>query len=372
MKVLIFINTSWNIYNFRAGLIRGLQNKGYEVHVMAPEDSYSVRLTAMGCMYHPISMNNSGSNPLKELVLLGRIYRLYRQVQPRVILHYTIKPNLYGTLAAHWCRIPCINNVSGLGTVFLTDHFNNRIARYLYQWIFRYPQKIYFQNAHDLQQFQKEGLLSQSNFEVIPGSGINTAKFTPLPTPSRQPFTFLMMARLLEEKGVREYAEAAKILNDKGLQVKCLLLGNREPDHKRGIPSQALDRWIKEGYIEYLGEAVDVRPFIGKAHVVVLPSYREGLPKSLLEGASMAKPLIASRVPGCTEVVKEQINGLLCVPKSGKDLAAKMETMYQFSDETLLQLGTSGRDLVKKEFEEQAVVNQYIQCVEHLVKQNNV
>lgn len=366
MKVLIFINTSWNIVNFRSGLIKALINKGYQVHALAPEDGYSDRLPAMGVHYHPITMDNSGSHLLKDLLLLRKIYLLYKKISPKLVLHYTIKPNIYGTIAAHWCNIPSINTVSGLGTVFLTKSLAGFIAKKLYRWSFGHPHMIFFQNPDDLTEFKTQGLLKKSNYQIVPGSGVNTKIFQPQSFPQRAPFTFLLMARLLEEKGIREYAKASEILKAKGIPIHCLLLGDSSTGHLRGISPKTLEAWVSSGFLTYLGETHDVRPVIASAHVVVLPSYREGLPKSLLEAASMGRPVITTDVAGCREVVKDQINGLLCEPKNAVDLASKMEIMCNRSDLQLQEMGRAGRALVESNFEESIIIDKYLNTMAHL------
>jgi len=355
MKVIVFANTSWNIYNFRAGLVRALQKMGYEVHALAPKDDYSIRLLALGCSYHPVPMENTGSNPLLDLDLTRRIHGLYKKINPDVILHYTVKPNIYGTLVARWLRIPTISTVSGLGTVFLASRKAGRIARYLYSKAFKYPQIIFFHNQSDLNVFKQLKLLAKSNYALIPGSGIET--------PARQPFIFLMMARLIEEKGVREYLKAAEMLHNEGHPVQCQLLGAPEPNHRRGIPLQE----INSGLVQYLGETADVRKYINACHAVVLPSYREGLSRSLLEAAAMGKPIIASDVPGCKEVVKDQINGLLCKSGNALDLKEKMTQLQTLSAEHLEEMGKAGRQLVLEHFTEDRVVEKYLNTIKNIV-----
>jgi glycosyltransferase involved in cell wall biosynthesis len=330
---------------------------------MAPEDPYSDYLTAMGCIYHPLKMNNTGSSPGQDLLLLSRLYRLYRNIRPDVVLHYTIKPNIYGTLIAGLLKIPSISTVSGLGTVFLTPNKFNSIARFLYSVAFRYPGRIFFQNESDLKVFKDKGLLRKNNFLVIPGSGIDTLRFKPASAPPLTPFVFLMMARLIVEKGVNEYLEAARIIQSEGLPVVFQILGSPDPQHQRGIQLEELKSWP----VEYLGEAVDVRDYIGNAHVVVLPSYREGLSRSLLEAAAMEKPIVATDVPGCREVVKDQINGLLCKPADAEDLANKMKERVSLTDSQLKEMGAAGRRLVVENFSEERVVGIYLDTIREIV-----
>ena len=364
MRACIFINTSWNIYNFRSGLIRGLQKSGFEVHAIAPEDSYSIQLTALGCVFHPVKMRNTGSNPIHDLDLVKQIYDLYRAIRPTVVLHYTVKPNIYGALVAHYLAIPSIGTISGLGTVFLTSGKSSRIARWLYRRALKYPVQVYFQNSADLSLFRQRGLLQKNNYQLVPGSGVDIRRFKPTKSISnRSPFVFLMMARLIEDKGIREYMEAAKHLSDHNATAKFQLIGAAEPEHRRGIPISELS----ESAIEYLGETADVKPYIEAAHAVVLPSYREGLPKSLLEAAAMEKPIIACDVPGCTEVVKDQINGLLCKPRDVSDLTEKMKEMLSYEGEKLEKMGVAGRSRVKEYFQEDRIVEVYLDAIKQMI-----
>ena len=360
MRIVIFINTSWNIYNFRSGLIRALQKEGHEIHAVAPEDPYSIRLTAMGCFYHPVNMSNTGNNPWDDLNLIKQLYVLYRKIKPQIALHYTIKPNIYGSIVARRLDIPSISTVSGLGTVFLTTAKSNSIARFLYKIAFRFPQRIFFQNVSDMEIFEQHGLLKATNYSLAPGSGIDIRRFAQNQSPPEAPpFIFLMIARLIEEKGVREYMKASEILISEGLPVKCQILGQPEKNHKRRISLEELS----SAPVEYLGETHDVRDFINKSHVVVLPSSREGLSRSLLEAAAMEKPIIASKVPGCLEVVKDQINGLLCSPGDPVDLALKMKEMQSCSGEKLKEMGRAGRKLVKEQYTEEHVNRLYLEII---------
>lgn len=366
MRIIIFVNTSWNIYNFRAELIRELRKAGHEIHAVAPEDSYSIHLTAMGCVYHPVQMNNTGNNPWQDLTLIRQVCRLYREINPGVVLHYTIKPNIYGSLVARYLGIPSICTISGLGTVFLTSGKSNNIARLLFKKAFKYPQVIFFQNQSDLEIFRKNGLLRSGNYQVIPGSGIDVRRFTKRrSTPAPPPFVFLLIARLIEEKGVRTFMEASKTLRSEGLAVTCQILGSPDPKHKRGIPLSEIETYP----VEYLGETEDVRDFIDRCHVVVLPSFREGLSRSLLEAAAMEKPTIASAVPGCTEVVKDQINGLLCRPGDSSDLSDKMREIQSYSLEKLNDMGAAGRSLVMAQFTVDRVNKHYLDVIREIEKQ---
>ncbi|GAB4395319.1 MAG: glycosyltransferase family 4 protein [Microscillaceae bacterium] len=360
MRVAIVLNTSWNIYNFRQGLVKSILAEGHQVIAIAPRDNYSEHLIAMGCEYYPVKLENKGSNPLRDLGYMHQLYRIYKKVNPDVVLQFTIKPNIYGTLAAFPLRKLVVNNVCGLGTVFLHDTLTAKIARMLYKFSFRLPKRVFFQNEDDRNLFLERRLIRVKATDLVPGSGIPLHRFMPRPFQRNQPFTFLMVARLLYDKGVREYIEAIRICQAQGIQARFCLLGALEADKRLGIPQALLQQWIAEGLIEYLGTTDDVSSVLDKADCVVLPSYREGTPRALLEAASMAKPLITTDIAGCRQTVEDGHNGFLCEVKNGPDLAQKMLAMYQLDDETLKKMGDASRKKVEAEFDEQIVIEKYL------------
>ncbi len=367
MKIAIVLNTSWNIYNFRMGLIKSLQENGHQVVAIAPEDEYTSKLIDAGCEYHKLMMDSRGANILKDLGLIFELNRLYKKIKPDLILHYTIKPNVYGTIAARLQNIPAINNVCGLGTIFLNDNLVSKIGALLYKISFKFPKKVFFQNEQDRQLFKERGLIDDKITDILPGSGIDLTKFHGTDFKRNKNFTFLLISRLIHDKGVLEYIEAIKILKSKGIEAKFQILGAKDIEHKRGIKEELINDWIENNVIEYLGKTDDVRHFINNADCVVLPSYREGTPKSLLEAASSAKPIVATDVPGCREVVDNEINGLLCKIKDPIDLADKMEKMIGLSNEQLKTMGINGRKKMEDQFDEAIVINKYLNSIKELV-----
>jgi glycosyltransferase involved in cell wall biosynthesis len=360
MKVAIVLNTSWNIYNFRLNFIKTLLAEGHEVHTIAPKDEFTHLLTALGCVHHSIRMDSRGANPIKDLGLMVELWSIYRKLRPGIILHFTIKPNIYGTLAASVLRIPTINNVCGLGTVFLKDNMVSAIAIFLYRISFRFASKVFFQNPDDLNLFVAKGLVTPEMADILPGSGINLQHFQPVAHKRNNTFTFLMISRLISDKGVFEYIDAIKRLKKEGFQGKFQVLGAMDPAHRRGIKTEIVQQWIDDGTIEYLGTTTDVRMHINAADCVVLPSYREGTPRTLLEAACSAKPIIATNVPGCNHVVENNFNGLLCNLKDEKDLADKMRQMSGYDDYTLSMFGKNGRAKMEAHFDENVVINKYL------------
>jgi glycosyltransferase involved in cell wall biosynthesis len=366
MRVAIVINTSWNIWNFRRNLVRALQQAGHEVLAMAPPDAYSQRLeTELGCRYVPIPMDNKGTNPVKDAQLTKRFYDAYRRERPDVILHYTIKPNIYGTLAARLAGIPCANNVSGLGTAFIVQNLVSRIVLGLYRFAFRFPKRVFFQNDDDRQLFLQHRLVRPEITDLLPGSGIDVDKFRPDPAaPLRhEPFTFLMIARVLYEKGVQEYFEAARQVRAAVPGTRIQLLGGIDESGGVGVKRVVFDEWMQAGHVEYLGTSDDVPSHIRQADCVVLPSYREGTPKTLLEAAALGKPLVTTDVPGCRETVVDGQNGYLCQVRSADDLAAKMLQVLRLPDAELGRMGRASRELAETKFDERLVLDKYLRTV---------
>jgi glycosyltransferase involved in cell wall biosynthesis len=368
MRIAIVLNTSWNIYNFRMNFVKALQANGHEVHTIAPVDDYTHFLTEAGCKHHAVRMDSRGANPIKDSALIVELYSIYRRIRPDIILHYTIKPNVYGTLAASMLRIPVINNVCGLGTVFLKDNLVSSIAIFLYKISFRFAKKVFFQNSDDLKLFLDKKLVRKDAVDLVPGSGIDLLKFQPMNFKRNEKFTFLLISRLISDKGIYEYIQAIANLRSNGVDARFQVLGAMDPKHKRGIQKTVIDEWIQNGMIEYLGTTDNVREYIEKADCVVLPSYREGTPRTLLEAASSCKPIIATDVPGCNHVVVHNYNGLLCKLKDAGDLAAKMKSMSSFDELRLRELGLNGRAKIEAEYDESIVINKYLAALSAIRK----
>ena len=366
MRIAIVLNTSWNIYNFRMNLIRSLQNAGHEIHTIAPVDDFTPKIIEAGCTHHPLKMDSRGANPVRDLALIYELYSTYKKIKPDVILHYTIKPNVYGALAASFLKIPVVNNVCGLGTVFLKNDLLSSFAKFLYRISFRFPKKVFFQNPDDLKLFLDKKLVPSKSVDLLPGSGIDLERFKPVAFQRNEKFTFLLISRLITDKGILEYIDAVKRLRSKGLDARFQILGAMDPKHKRGIKRELVKQWIDSGTIEYLGKTEDVRCFIQQADCIVLPSYREGTPRTLLEAASLSKPIIATNVPGCNHVVEHDVNGLLCNLKDSKDLADKMDTMAHFDDSILRKMGENGRVKMEAEYDDSIVINKYLATLTEL------
>jgi len=377
VKVVISLNTSWNIFNFRSGIVKQLINEGHEVHTIAPYDDSVVKLEELGCTCHDIKLENSGMNVINDYKYYNELLKSLEIITPDVVLSYTIKPNIYGSIACNRLNIPIINNVSGLGTAFLWNKALKKLIQGLYKYAFKSSDHIFFQNKYDRQLFLDEVKISCERTSVLPGSGVDTKKFIPTEIGNkRDKFVFLMISRLLIDKGIGEFCEAAKKIKEEGNEAVFQILGKPEESHKRGFSKDRIDELSSLGIIEYLGTTTDVRPIINQADCIVLPSYREGTSKTLLEAASMGKPIIASDVPGCNNVVEHGYNGLLCEVRSCESLAIACKEMIYMDAKDFSKFGKNSREKVLKEFDEQFVIDRYFEKVEHItfmkVKKNVV
>jgi len=364
--VLIASNSVWSLVNFRQGLIKALIAKGYDVVALAPRDEHVQRLTQLGCRYAPLPMDNKGTSPLEDFVLLARFLRLIRQERPVIFLGYTIKPNIYGSLAARALGIPAINMISGLGTAFIRGGWLQAVVHRLYALSLKRSSRVFFLNDDDRMLFVDHGLVQHEQAVLLPGEGIDLAQFRPV-TGDRDgdnEFRFLLAARLLWDKGVREYIEAAGIVRSKHPRVRFQLLGFLDVENRTAIDRQTVEGWVGEGVAEYLGATDDVRPFLAAADCVVLPSYREGTSRILLEAAAMARPIIATDVPGCREVVDDGVNGFLCRVRDAENLAEKMLQMIALHAEQRAAFGLAGRRKVEVEFDEKIVIERYLEAID--------
>lgn len=361
--VLLVSNTDWSIANFRGGLIRRLQAEGYRVAAVAPDSRQGIRLP---CELIPITSERQAVSPLRDLRLLLRLVRLFRARRPFAVLTFTPKPNIYGVLAARCSGAKVISNVSGLGSGFLGGSLLMRIMHALYRYADRRADRVFFQNADDLAYFGEHQLVDPSKAVLVPGSGVDLARFRPESRESGKRLVFLLIARLLRDKGILEYVEAARLVRRRHAEVRFQVLGQLDPANPSAIAERELQAWIDEGTIEHLGWRDDVRPSIAAADCVVLPSYREGTPRTLLEAAAMARPVIASDVPGCRQVVEHGRTGYLCRARDPQDLAEKMIQMIGLPPAERLRQGTEGRRKMEREFDETLVIGRYLQALQEL------
>lgn len=361
-------NTSWYLYNFRRDTIIQLIRCGYRVFCIAPEDDYSQRLVGeLGITFIPLVMDNSGNNPVKDLVTAWRFFRIYRQYKPVVVFHFTIKNNIYGTLAAKALGIPAVNNVSGLGTAFIHSGWVGRIVRGLYRVSQPFAYRVFCQNSEDQLLLIKHKLVHADRLKLLPGSGVDLNRFRPVEQPTvSDHFRFLYVGRMLGDKGLRELVSAFVMVRSRGIKAELKLVGFADAKNKSAITRQELHHWQEQHGVEWLGSTDTIEDVLAQADCVVLPSYREGLPRSLLEACAMALPVIATDVPGCRSVVCHNKNGMLCQPKDPVSLAEAMAAMVSLPESSRREMGRCGRSLVGKHFSQTLVVQAYMEVVEQL------
>ena len=367
-RIVICSNTAWSLYNFRRALIRALVDDGFEVIVAAPLDVYANKVQGLGCRYIALPMDNRGTSPVRDLQLLVRLWRLLGRERPVAYLGYTIKPNIYGALAARALGIPTLCNVTGLGAAFIRDSWLTRVVKHLYRVAFR-SSSVIFENETDREFFVEERLVRGQQTLVMPTTGVDLAQFTPSsPRPVDGQLHFLLVARMLWDKGVGEFIEAARRLRQSNPEVRFQLLGFLDVLNPAAIDRSVVEGWVAEGIVEYLGATEDVRPHLAAADCIVLPSYREGLPRSLIEAAAMGRPLIATDVPGCREVVDIGKNGFLVVPRDASSLAEAIAAFCELSHAQRSEMGVASRRKAVTEFDETVVVDRYRQEIAAMIK----
>ena len=366
-SILISINAAWNIYNFRKSLIERLKDEGFTVISAAPDDAYSERLRQIVDEHHHIPMSNAGASPLQDLLLFYGYVRLLKQLKPSIMLGYTIKPNVYGSFACGLLGIPIINNVSGLGTVFIKRNWVTIVAKLLYQSAFKLSSTVFFQNKDDRKLFITEKLVDSRKAELIPGSGIDLEHYKPRERATDENPSFVLIARMLWDKGVGEYVQAAALVKEHYPNVTFNLVGPIGVDNRTAIAESKIKEWDAANTIHYLGETDDVRSVIAENSAVVLPSYREGMSRVLLEGLAMGRPLIATNVPGCKHTIDDGKNGFLCKSKDAKDLATKIIQFIELSELERVNMGNESRKKAEAEFDQEIVLNAYVKKIKSLI-----
>lgn len=366
MTITILLNTSWNIYNFRLSLIKALQKDGHKITAIAPYDDYVPLLESAGVDCYSITLNSKGTNISQDFRLFMEYHRLLKALKPDLVLSYTIKPNIYGNLATRILGISVINNVSGLGTIFIKRSFSTFIALALYKVAFLRSDWVFFQNKDDQSIFLNKKLQKKNKTSIIPGSGVDLQKFKV----NRQKNTgrsVLFVGRLIGDKGIREFIQAGKALHKNYPDVVFKIVGEFGYDNKTAVKKKELEEWLELPQFKYLGKSDNMDAVFEEADIMVLPSYREGLSKSLIEACAMELPIVTTDVPGCKEVVIDGYNGFLCTPMNSTDLAQKISKLLDAPEETRLQMGVNARKIAEKKFDEKIVINSYLDRVNSLI-----
>lgn len=362
--ILVSANQAWNLVNFRGQLIEALLARGFAVAAAAPADAeHEARLRAMGCSFYPIAIDSKGLSPWRDARLALAYAALMRRVRPCAYLSWTIKPNVYGSAAARALGVPALPNVSGLGTAFIRRNPLTEVVSLLYRAGFAGAASVFFQNEDDAAIFRARRLVRADQVVMLRGSGIDARHFTPISDERRARGHFLMIARVLADKGTREFVDAARILKREDPRRRFTILGHADVANRTAIPRAELDGWVAEGVIAWAPPVGDVRAMIDGSDCVVLPSYREGTSRVLLEGAAMARPLVASDVPGCREVVDEGVGGFLAPVRDAHGLAAAMRRVDLLDDAAWHAMGQAGRRKVVERFSPEAVIDAYVEAL---------
>lgn len=370
MKAILVSNTSLTIRNFRVGLMQALKAKGYDVIFCAQDNGYAEEVIKKGFAYIPLVVDRKSTNFFTDLKQTIVLYRIYKKERPDIVLHYTIKPNIYGSIAAFLAGVPSISNVTGLGYVFIKKNAVYFLVKFLYKISCGLSKRTFFQNKDDLNLFIEKGLIDKKKAFLVNGSGVNTDFFSPEPCLAEKKkdgsCVFLFTGRFLWDKGVGEFVDAARLTKKRYPKAQFWLAGIVDPGNPAGINLETIKRWEDEGVINYLGEVKDIRPAIRDADCVVLPSYREGIPRSLLEALSMERPIITTDAAGCREVVEPGINGFSVPVKDTEALFGSFCRMIEMDPEERLNMGRAGREKVKKEFEDSIVISAYLKEIERI------
>lgn len=367
--IIVSANAAWNL-NYRMGLLRALQDAGFAIVAMVPLDEEVPKLTAAGMEVHSIPFDPHGTAPIAELKLLSRYVSVMQRLKPVAFLGFTPKPNIYGSLAAGLVSARVINNITGLGPVFMKGGPLRTIVGTLYKIALRRSKRVLFQNRESLDLFLSLGLIRGEQARLIPGSGVNLSRFAPTTKgrSAKSGFTFLLASRLIWEKGIGEYCEAARWFRVNRPGVRFQLSGPIPPEsNKSAIPKMQIEQWQKECGVDYLGSIDDIRPYLEAADCVVLPTvYPEGVPRILIEASAMSKPSIATNTAGCRDIVDNGETGYLCEPKSTGSLIDAMVAMVDLPSDERLEMGRRARRKAELEFDEARVIEAYLETLADL------
>lgn len=363
--ILYVSNTAWYLYNFRLSLMQAMLERGWEVIAAAPPDPYASKLTAQGIRFLETPLRRSSMNPIHDLPYLLRLWRLCRDTKPDIVHLFTIKPVIYGSFAARLAGVPgIVNSVPGLGYVFLRGGIVQQLVGLLYKLVLRPPARVIFQNQEDMDFFLKMKLAVANQTFLIRGSGVNRAYFNAKNlsvTEDPDSTTFLLLARMLWDKGIAEFVEAAKKVRAENPATRFILLGGSDAGNPAAVPENWLKEQHEQGYIEWIDHVDDVRPYLAASSVVVLPSfYKEGLPRSLLEAGALGKPVITTDIPGCRDIVQDGLNGLIVPVKDEPSLTKAMLALSKNKAWCAI-MGQAGRQRVTEFFDDRLIIRQTIE-----------
>lgn len=370
-KILLVDNSSWNIYNFRQPHILKLKSLGYDVTVATPIDEYfgNLRKNLVARYIQLRHLYPQKKNPVQDIFFFFELLLIYRRVKPDLVIHFTIKPNIYGSIVARILGIPVVNVVTGLGYTFLHAKGLNRLIPYMYRFAFSQIKKLVVYNRDDLNVFVTKEIVPKDKCRLVSGSGVNTNQFRPLPNgKNNDAFVFLFIGRLLHDKGLREYVEAAKILANQNKRIECWIVGNFTYTNPSAVQKEELFEWVQNGYVRYFGFSNDVRAYLKYTDVMVLPSHRgEGIPRSILEAMSMGKPIITTETAGCRETVIHGQNGYLVPVGDAASLADAMGLLFESQENDRKVMGQQSRKRALELFDEKIIASRFAEIISEVL-----
>lgn len=363
MKILILANNDIGLYNFRKEIVKGFIDEKYEVHISVPKGPRVEDLVDMGSIYHETYIDRRGINPFKDLKLILEYFKLIKKVKPDLILSYTIKPNLYGGLVSRILNVKYVTNITGIGTVFQKENLLKKLVVLLYRFSLKDSEMLLFQNKENQDIFKKNKIKSKSE-KVIAGSGVNIKEFPFTPLQIKKEINFLFVGRLMGDKGINEYLNVAKLM--KGDNVKFHVVGPTEEKEYE----QKIQEYMENGIIYYHGFQKDIKKFIEFSDCLVNPSYHEGMSNVLLEAGSLGRPLIASNISGCKEIIDDSINGYLFDVKDEKSLLNTLEKFIRLSSSEINTMSIASRKKIEEEFNRNNIVNDYVNFANKIIGGN--
>lgn len=358
--VSLSANTSWYLYNFRRSTIKELLEKGFDVICVSPYDEYSEKLVSeLGCKWVNVKISNKGMNPIMDALTFINFLSIYFRLKPKYVFNFTLKNNIYGTWAARLIGARPINNISGLGTAFINEGWVKKLVMLLYRVSMPLAQKVFCQNTEDFNYLINNSLVPEKKLELIPGSGVNLKRFNPDIRVQVRSSTikFLYVGRMLYDKGLAELLEAIKSINKNELKCELILCGFMDAQNKSAVGWDTLTDWIKIQGVEWIGASDDMPSVYASCDCVILPSYREGLPKTLIEAGAMGLPSIATDVPGCRDIIEDNYNGLLCEAKSVDSLTMAIKKIINSNQHQLDTMSKNARTNVERYYDEKIVID---------------
>ena len=366
--VTLSANTSWYLYNFRKSTISRFIKDGYEVFCIAPKDEHTEKLKDLGCNWLDLKMNNQGHNPFKDLIIIFRLFNIYTKLKPVVAFHFTVKNNIYGTWASFLSNTPAVNNISGLGTAFIKKGLLSFIVKILYKLSQPIAKRVYCQNTEDFDLLVNKKLIPRKKLFLLPGSGVDINKFKPnFYSKEYNTFRFLFVGRILADKGIYELIHAIENINKHKIQCELWICGFKNSNNSSAINDDQIKNWQNIPGVIWIEPNDEIEKIMKDVNCVVLPSYREGMPRSLLEAGATGLPSITTDVPGCRNIIQDNVNGFICEARNSKSLELAMLRMLNSSDEDIIRMGKTARNIVENRFDEKIVIEAYVDALSSFV-----